>query len=284
MNHFKMKSHVLSVIISSLILIPAAGYADSQDKVGNPAIIRSLSSIDSGINELQSQQQENDSNILLQLDDIRTLFIGTDDGEEEPLLYQKLDGIARVLDMPEDEEEIPGVQANTVMGKLDGIASILQSIPEEEEDPPQTITGKLNAISDRLGAIEQNQQEILRQLSALGEACGTEADLKPVPVGYPAPSGYCRLDAGNLLVRVANVGGAPAGASTLRVIFNTSGGEVAVEGATPALNAGDSADVAIPMPSGCYTPDCTFSIGVDAYDDVIESVEPNNSDDGLCLG
>jgi subtilase family serine protease len=38
------------------------------------------------------------------------------------------------------------------------------------------------------------------------------------------------------------------------------------------------------IPSGCFTPDCSFQIVVDAAQEVQESNEGNNFADGLCRG
>ncbi len=53
----------------------------------------------------------------------------------------------------------------------------------------------------------------------------------------------------------------------------------------PSLLAGETIDILISIPIGCYDPDCGFKITVDSADVIDESNELNNSQTGgLCIG
>ena len=107
-------------------------------------------------------------------------------------------------------------------------------------------------------------------------------DLIPVPDPNPGV-GFCRGDGqGNLVVYVKNQGSAAAPASTTRVRFQT--GQV-VDLFTPPIPAGVTISLTpIPFPPGCFNPDCSFRIIVDAKGDVVESNEANNTGSGMCIG
>lgn len=108
-------------------------------------------------------------------------------------------------------------------------------------------------------------------------------DLVPVPDPRPG-IGFCRLDdEGRLLVTVRNQGTGNVPASTTRVHFPSPGRTYDLP--TPAMPAGASITLPpIPMPRGCYNPDCDFTITVDAKNEIIEANEANNSARGMCLG
>jgi CARDB len=104
-------------------------------------------------------------------------------------------------------------------------------------------------------------------------------DLIPVP---DENGSFCRLDEkGNLIVTVRNQGTAGAGPSVTRVDFGSLGSFTAP---TPPLSPGAAVDVTVPVPGGCFSPDCGFQIVVDANNDVIESDEGNNIAHGICIG
>lgn len=115
-------------------------------------------------------------------------------------------------------------------------------------------------------------------------------DLLPEPAaGSGGAVAFCRPGDSGLVVRVRNQGNEPALVSTTtRVSFRP--GEQTV--ATPPLPSGAAADVSVPIPSGCFDPDCNFTINVDAEDDVEElkhdasdtSHEDNNIAVGVCIG
>lgn len=105
-------------------------------------------------------------------------------------------------------------------------------------------------------------------------------DLLPIP---GAGGFFCRLDptSGNLQVEVRNQGPVGAGLSTTRVEFPGYG---VVNQPTPALGPGVSTTFDVPIPLGCYDPDCNFTIRVDNLGDVTESDELNNFAADFCLG
>jgi hypothetical protein len=106
-------------------------------------------------------------------------------------------------------------------------------------------------------------------------------DLIPVPDPQPGV-GFCRRDEkGNLIVTVLNQGTAGAGPSVTEVDFGAFG---VFSLPTPALAAGASVDLLFPIPPGCFRPDCSFRITVDANSQVVESNEGNNFASGTCLG
>ena len=109
-------------------------------------------------------------------------------------------------------------------------------------------------------------------------------DLAPVKaLDGGRPAGYCDRASGNdsLRVTVKNQGKASAPASVTTVIF-TPGGPSAHK--TPALAAGASTNFTVPIPQGCFNPDCRFRITVDSEKTVVESNEGNNSANGICAG
>jgi hypothetical protein len=112
-------------------------------------------------------------------------------------------------------------------------------------------------------------------------------DLVPVnPKPNAGKFGFCRRDpsGGNLVVTVKNQGVAPAAASHTTVNFAVGGTVSPVSVNTPMIMAGASVDVSAAIPPGCFRPDCSFQIVVDAAHEVAESDEGNNVADGLCLG
>jgi hypothetical protein len=103
-------------------------------------------------------------------------------------------------------------------------------------------------------------------------------DLLPVP---DEEGSFCRRDEKNLTVRVCNQGSAPAGPSTTEVDFGAHGSATVP---TPPLAAGACVDLTVPIPPGCFDPDCEFRIRVDANSDVDEEDEGNNVASGVCRG
>jgi len=94
---------------------------------------------------------------------------------------------------------------------------------------------------------------------------------------------FCDVDNyGNLIVHIKNQGTAAAGPSTLEVDFVQYG---QILKPVPSLLAGETIDILISIPFGCYDPDCGFEITVDSADVIDESNELNNSQTGgLCIG
>ncbi len=124
------------------------------------------------------------------------------------------------------------------------------------------------------------------QKEAIGKLDGifTQADLVPLP--KPAsvpPEGFCsRNDQGKLLVNIYNQGVGDAAASKTRVIFGSAD---PADFDTPAIAAGTGTQLVITIPDACFDPNtqkCSFTIGVDATNAVLESNEINNNASGLC--
>ena len=103
-----------------------------------------------------------------------------------------------------------------------------------------------------------------------------------VPVNPDNWVNFCDVDNyGNLEVHIKNQGTAAAGPSTLEVDFGQYG---QILETVPSLLAGETIDIPISIPFGCYDPDCGFEITVDSADVIDESNELNNSQTGLCIG
>lgn len=129
--------------------------------------------------------------------------------------------------------------------------------------------------------VEYIKPKIVRGPSPQGKA-----DLVPVEKELKFCNTIVRGDTLFQIVTVENIGSANAGASTTRVTFSTSSGDVVVDVPTPALPAGSGPiDLPpIPIPPGCFIPDCIFKISVDVNNDVVESNEGNNMANGTCIG
>lgn len=110
------------------------------------------------------------------------------------------------------------------------------------------------------------------------KCCGDLPDLVPVPDDQGS---FCRRKDGMLTVTVCNKGTGPAGPSTTTVDFGQFG---RVDAPTPALAPGACVDLAVPIPGGCFDPDCEFRIVVDSAHVLTESDEGNNFASGTCLG
>lgn len=103
-------------------------------------------------------------------------------------------------------------------------------------------------------------------------------DLVPVPDDN---GNFCTRDENRLLVRVCNHGTGPAGTSTTAVDFGPHG---SVTVPTPPLGAGQCTVVRVPIPAGCFDPDCQFEITVNSSGNVQEANSSNNTARGVCLG
>ena len=97
---------------------------------------------------------------------------------------------------------------------------------------------------------------------------GGIVDLVPVRrPGSTGAEGYCRRDgAGNLLVRIKNLGIGASNNGVARVTFQfRQGGTVVVaprDAAYGSIVGGGTAFVAVPIPGGCFDSDCDFAIDV----------------------
>jgi hypothetical protein len=150
------------------------------------------------------------------------------------------------------------------------------------------VEGVISLRSDQL--INMKLNDLAAQVGALLEGQNVP-DLVPLPTpGSTPPEGFCRRnDQGQLLVNVYNQGGTDAVASTTQVIFAPGGpGQFAalISIPTPALAAYTGTDLPpIPIPNSCFNPNtlqCSFTIGVDLNNTVLESNETNNNASGLC--
>ena len=99
---------------------------------------------------------------------------------------------------------------------------------------------------------------------------------------------FCDPDGeGNLLIYVRNIGAGISPNVHIQVAFFLGAGGTKVE--RPALGTGalapgqTSLGIPVPIPAGCYNPDCDFRITVDVLNETIESDETNNSIDGTCI-
>jgi hypothetical protein len=84
-----------------------------------------------------------------------------------------------------------------------------------------------------------------------------------------------------LVVTVQNLGSGDAGPSTAKASF-TSGVVRSVE--TPAIPAGGSVQLRTEVPADCFSPDCGYSIEVDAGQQLNESDETNNRASDSVIG
>lgn len=110
-----------------------------------------------------------------------------------------------------------------------------------------------------------------------------------VPIKAPGAATFCDTDeAGNLKVYVQNQGTADAPSSEVEVKFYMGSGvekTVRGQGATGPISKGATATVLVPIPAGCFNPDCDFIITVDIVNEVKESNEQNNSSvQSTCVG
>jgi hypothetical protein len=124
----------------------------------------------------------------------------------------------------------------------------------------------------------------MRKLSVLLVLCCwfTFACDGPDLVPVQTKAGYCDVNVdGALLVSVKNQGNRVAGYSVVLIDFGDLGSTTR---GIIALHPGDEVQTAVPLPQGCFNPDCSFRISVDAEDAVDESVESNNSEVGNCIG
>lgn len=108
------------------------------------------------------------------------------------------------------------------------------------------------------------------------------ADLVPLPRSGNAASTIDYCIEGGVGVSVRNAGNRNAAPSTVTLQFPVG---APIDIATPAIDAGKTVDlVPIPIPAGCFTPDCGFKITVDSRGQVAEGRENNNQGGGICVG
>ncbi len=114
-----------------------------------------------------------------------------------------------------------------------------------------------------------------------------------LPIAYPdllplqTRAGYCDRTGNQLTVTVQNASSVPAACSVVKVeFFNPYRVEVIDVPTVPAFG---STSVTIDIPSGCFSPDCTFRITVNSKGcggspRIIESRRSNNTVSGICIG
>ena len=127
--------------------------------------------------------------------------------------------------------------------------------------------------------------EFLGRLALELELTKAAATPDLVPLTTPsavAPEGFCRRnDQGQLLVKVFNQGTNEAEASKTLVAF---AGAEPESFDTPAIAGRTATELVIDIPNECFDANnnCSFTIGVDGEDAVVESDETNNDVAGLC--
>lgn len=116
----------------------------------------------------------------------------------------------------------------------------------------------------------------------------------PDLVPLPGPQGFCaespespespegRIRIIDFIVR--NSGTGTAGPSNTLVSFERATGAVRVLRLTPPLGPNQDAPFQIPIPDGCFDPDCEVTITVDTENDVMESDKDNNVHRFTCPG
>ncbi len=134
------------------------------------------------------------------------------------------------------------------------------------------------------GALDQ-PEEVVDIPEALEPAITPLPVLLPdlVPSTGPNTEDFCITDPNNeqLLVFIKNQGSAPAGGSHVKVDFGQFG--ECIYYVIP-IHPNKYTAVLCDIPPGCFDPHCHFTITVDVYDEVKESNEENNTQEGVCYG
>jgi hypothetical protein len=91
---------------------------------------------------------------------------------------------------------------------------------------------------------------------------GPKAVVRVVPVTGTGsrPSDYCRLGPNGLVVRLENIGDLQAPPNRVTVTFRTSAGSVSRTRTSAVIPPAETVDVIFPIPEGCPSPDCGFTI------------------------
>lgn len=156
-----------------------------------------------------------------------------------------------------------GPISGTLRYTLSSILSDKDNFPEHYEDHKVTVLG-------------------MRPIDAVVSS-EKVPDLLPFSPSGTEPTSFCRMEDGGrqLRVTVKNQGTKKAEASKTRVFFNNT--PVILD--TPPIPAGELIDLLFKVPSGCFSPDCSFRITVDSANEVDESnYEGNNEVNGGCIG
>ena len=125
---------------------------------------------------------------------------------------------------------------------------------------------------------------ILAMLSLAFASCGV-TELLPLPrpdaEDRTDAEAFCNRDGNNLVVRVSNVGPKDAPPTKVLVDFFDFGTQTVT---TPAIPGETVIEVNVPIPAGCFNPDCNYQIKIDPDNQVEEPREDNNDQDGNCIG
>jgi CARDB len=129
---------------------------------------------------------------------------------------------------------------------------------------------------------------------------GSTIDVERFPARYQIMGSFadlvvesvCRLQSNpvKIRVRVKNIGTNSAAASSTRVTFipwynGPVGTPQLIEATTPALVAGASVDIEIPIPQTCFQPDCKIRALADSLEVIFELNETNNlAEEQTCIG
>jgi hypothetical protein len=109
--------------------------------------------------------------------------------------------------------------------------------------------------------------------------CPCTTDLEIVPSEWAS---NCEIQDGILVVNIKNNGASDCPATSTTIDFFDHGSFVIP---TPPIAAGATISLpTVPLPSGCYTPDCIFGIIIDSANDVNEGNEFDNTAPGTCIG
>ncbi|MEM1261428.1 MAG: hypothetical protein AAGH76_03450 [Pseudomonadota bacterium] len=80
-----------------------------------------------------------------------------------------------------------------------------------------------------------------------------------VPAFGSAPTSFCNRSNEGLVLTFQNTGTATSGLATVSVTFRVADNDVVTETERPTIPAGQSIEVTVPIPAGCFSPDCPFS-------------------------
>jgi hypothetical protein len=128
---------------------------------------------------------------------------------------------------------------------------------------------------------------LLGAVALQGQTCRGGRDLQvKVPTGAPGnETGYCKSP--NLVAFViVSYGSEPTpGPIKVRIEFLFTNSPPPTNVTVGDLGAGATSEVQeVPIPTGCFGPDCVFRITVDPDNGIEERNETNNQVNGRCIG
>jgi hypothetical protein len=156
----------------------------------------------------------------------------------------------------------------------------------DQNDPPGRLRYKVSSVLHDDDTYPDNYFRHKVTILGLGPKSGVveqrAVDLLPFSPMGTSPTAFCRIEESGKVLRVTvkNQGAIEAGASKTTVRFD----ETLFTLDTPPVPAGGSVDLLFKVPTGCFTPDCSFTISVDSSNQVGETNEGNNKVTGGCLG